>query len=345
MKTLKADSLAHLSKHHGRLLNFWIEGHERPDVSIENHCDMVYSLFLLGELQNISGAAVDSFCGHVQTVALPGWDAQNDLGPSLSVHNCAYLFGAMNLLGLYFHNLYARVLAGRTFNLAAIADADTLTPKFSAKWAHHSWRVSHWLGGVPSILLSLESSHSDSLPSSASAAACRTAVDKLIDPGTGLIRAYKSTILQKLFRAAYGLRHSPDLGDMGGIAHILWIDHAMGKRYVAVDSIREESSRLLQKNKPFMENVPYCLDFDVIQALRTSIQQTGTPATASEIKRSSDLMISIEEFFKCTPDHFSLHKVPGALATHHECSLLLGHAHSPSSNGPPLDVILAAKWL
>ena len=305
---------------------------------------MIYLIFMLGELDSISGNALNSFCELAKNTALPGWASPNRTEPSLSVHNCAYLFGALNLLGKRFPNLYPRVLTGRSFVLSELADSTTLRPVFSPKWAHHSWRVSHWLGGTPSILLSLEANVPALLPEPGLPARCRDAVNALMDAATGLIRAYRSTALQKLFRLAYGLRHSPDLGDMGGVAHILWIDHAMGRRYLAADKIRMESSRLLLAHRPFMESTPYCLDFDIVQALRTAAEQT-TPASAIEAERAREMMQSIEEFFKRPTDSYTLHKIPGALATYHECALLTGEARSSSLGIRALDIIKEAYWL
>ncbi len=344
MSQIKTNVLGHLHKHHQPLLSFWTAGTARPDASIENHCDMVYSLFLLGELGQIADNAVDSFCELAASTHLPGWRTERTQEKGISVHNSAYLFGAINLLGRHFSGLYAKILDGRTFELSGLADPKTLRPIFSPKWAHHSWRVSHWLGGVPSILLSLEANVPHLLPQQGLAAGCRDAVNELMDPRTGLIRAYRSALLQKLFRIAYGLRHSPDLGDMGGVAHILWIDHAMGRQYMAVEAIRAESSRLLLANRPFMERVPYCLDFDVVQALRTSAEQSF-PVSAEEADRARALMASINGFFAASAENYTLHKVPGALATYHECSLLLGDATSAPPRGMALDIIKEANWL
>ena len=343
MNNLKTDVLAHLALRHQGLLKFWTEGAHRPDASIEHHCDMVYSLFLLGQLEAINPSAVTSFCELAKGTRLPGWRTLEPLQRSISVHNCAYLFGALNLLGERFPGLYAHVLAGRKFELSDLADAQTLRPRFSSKWAHHNWRVSHWLGGVPSILLSLEAHAPEFLSQANLASRCRDAVDALMDSRTGLIRAYKSSSLQKLFRLAYGLRHSPDLGDMGGVAHILWIDHVLGRRYVAAEAIRKESSRLLLAKRPFMEKAPYCLDFDIVQALRTAIGQT-TPASAAELDRAQSMMNSIEDFFRRPTNGYTLHKIPGALATYHECMLLFS-ATKQSTSAEAVDIIQKANWI
>ncbi len=344
MTPFKTNVRKHLSQQHATLLAFWTGDGQRPQASIENHCDMVYSLFLLGDLDDVSPSAVDAFCELAAKTRLPGWKTTEVLEEGISVHNCAYLFGTLNLLGTRFPGLYAKVLAGRTFHLAELADPQTLRPVFSAKWAHHNWRVSHWIGGVPSILVSLEANVPHLLPRTGLAASCRDAVDALMDPRTGLLRAYRSDLLQKMFRIAYGLRHAPDLGDMGGVAHVLWVDHVMRRRYMAVEAIRAEASRLLLGNSPFMEKVPYCLDFDIIQALRTAAEQS-TPATALERDRARALMRSIEAFFENPSEGYTLHKIPGALATHHECALLVETSNSPASGGEPLDVIKAANWL
>lgn len=316
-----------------------------PDASIQEHCDMVYSLHLLGESGGIPFDAVEQFCEIARDTELPGW-VREDLqaGPFISVHNCAYLFATLNILGKRFPGLYGRVLEGRKFALEDLIDLQTHRPKFPYKWAHHSWRVSHWLGGTPSILLSLEQNVPDALPKTGVAAETRKAVDSLINPTTGLIKAYRSSALQALFRLAYGMRHSPALGDIGGIAHVLWVDYCMGRRYVAANHIRAECSRLLLAHKPFMERMPYCLDFDVVQAFRTACDQTAPPSPEEEL-RIEHLKQDIDEFFISPGSGYTLHKVPGALATYHECDLILGSKHSELSGSRPIDIIKEAKWL
>lgn len=344
MANLVSDALKYLSGRHGRLFDFWTNGHHIPEASIEEHCDMVYSLFLLGETAAISSLAVRAFLDYARTLALPGWHSPAAAGSSISVHNCAYLFGALNLLGTRFTDLYAPVLEGREFRLHDLVEKKTLRPRFPSKWSHHNWRVSHWLGGIPSILLSLESSVPDKLKSPGISAQVRVAVDGLMDPSTGLIRAYRSAALQRLFRLAYSLKHNPDLGDVGGVAHILWIDHVLGRRYIAVQQIRDAAAKLLLAHRPFMEQVPYCLDFDIVQALRTSSMQMDG-ASSQEIFRASELMEALADYFSNPAPSYTLHKVPGALAAYHECALLAGYSELPGTCITSIDIIKFANWL
>jgi len=93
-----------------------------------------------------------------------------------------------------------------------------------------------------------------------------------------------------------------------------------------------------------MESAPYCLDFDVIQAFRTACEQTTGPSEV-ERERVDDLRRDVAAFFVNPPKDFTLHKIPGALATYHECDLLLGTEVSELSGGTPVDIIKEANWL
>jgi len=346
MDNLKSLVLKHLSSRHGALLDAWTKTGNHPSgTTVENHCDMVYSLALLGELPAIASAAVDRFRELILAADLPGWSTRDVAEARLSVHNCAYLLGALNLLEQRFSGVFASALGSRRFRPEQLIDMRTCVPRFPRKWAHHNWRVSHWLGGVPSIILSLEASGANGADEvEGLSARVREAVSGLMDPSTGMIRAYRSDILQRLFRIAYGFRHSPDLGDLGGVAHILWIDHASGRRYLALPEIHAEASRLFQSREPFMEAVPYCLDFDVVQALRTSAQQLGVDSLQDR-ERAFLMMSDIEKFFEQPTAGYTLHKIPGALATYHECGLLVGEVSLRQLELAPIDIISAAKWL
>src|SRR5690606_38595553 len=112
-----------------------------------------YSMHLLGESASISATAVSQLCETVRGLELPGWHRKKEAKATLSVHNCAYLFGTLNVLRQRFEGLYPQVLEGRQFALEDLVKPEDYMPRFPQKWAHHSWRVSHWLGGIPSILL------------------------------------------------------------------------------------------------------------------------------------------------------------------------------------------------
>jgi len=343
MPALKIDVLNYLSSRHSDLFKGWTEGGELPEASIEQHCDLVYSLYLTGSISLISPHALEKFCDIAHKSRLPG--LSGGVTPNqVSVHNFAYLLGAMNLLRSHFEDLYPRFLHGRDFVPGELIDEHTFSPKFPKRWSHHSWRVSHWLGGIPSIFLSLERSSPFASQINGFTKRIRDSVDDLLDPKTGLIRAYKSELLQKLFRVGYSIRHDPELGDLGGLAHILWIDHATDRRYVALPQVRSAASKLFLRHKPFMEAVPYCLDFDIIQALRTASSQLGLSLEEEKL-RASEMMAGIEEFYRKPTSGYSLHKVPGAIATYHECALFLGQTYVDSLDCTAVDIIKSAYWL
>lgn len=341
----KGDVIRHLQARHGALHDFWTGSQEIPDVGVEAHCDVVYALYLLGEGDSISPTAVSRFLAYVSGLELPGWKSRTGSARKISVHNCAYLFGALNLLRENPSDLYDAVLDGRTPLIREIVDEASSLPIYPRKWIHHNWRVSHWLGGVPSILLSLEGSGSElAKPFQGLARQVRNALDAVISPTSGLIRAYRSQLLQSLFRAAYRLRHDPDLGDVGGIAHILWVDHALGREYVAGQALYNQASHLFNAYAPFMEQVPYCLDFDIVQIVRTAGEQLNAHSNKNAL-RAESMMRSIEEYFVSPGDNYTLHKVPGALATYHECAFVSGKTVSFAGSGAPIDVIKRANWL
>lgn len=345
MADLRSNVIKYLNEEYNDVVQFWLDGCSmQRSRSIQDHCDFLYAVYLIGEQDHLKESSIDSFLDYISTIELIGWSQKRATGPRIGIHNTAYLFGALNLLPIDKGAAYERVLRDKTFSPSALFDSQYV-PIYPRRWSHHSWRVSHWLGGAPSILMSVERSASNySNVTAGLASKVREATTPLINPHNGLIVAYKSKILQKTFRALYTLRHNALLADIGGIAHILWIDHAMSRRYTAVNEIYEQSSRLFSANRPFMEKVPYCLDFDVVQALRTSAEQLGG-GTEQDRKRALEMMTSIEAYFESPMSPYTLHKLPGALATYHECGLLLGMDRLPGVNSTPIDIIKVAHWL
>lgn len=341
---LKEGVLRFLESRYTDLFEFWTGHQVLPNAAIQDHCDVVYSLYLIDALNEVPSASIEKFCSLAAKAELPGW-TRSEAETSLSVHNCAYLFGSLNLLAPNPGTLYDIVLSGRDKNLSSLVDPMTSLPQFPAKWAHHAWRVSHWLGGVPSVLLSLERSGSKHASYFAGTAErTREAVEDLIDKSTGLIRAYKSALLQKIFRTLYRIRHDPDLGELGGIAHILWIDHVLGRKYTASVALLQSSSELFNAHTPYMEDVPYCLDFDIVQIVRTAGQQLGV-TSSRDIARAADMMAHIEGYFTKPDDRYTLHKVPGALAAYHECAAIASKVCPLTRDGRPIDIIKQAYWL
>jgi len=341
----KSNVTRHVQNRHRALYDFWTGSGKMPDATLEAHCDIVYTLYLLAESKAISPAAISEFLAYASKLELPGWKVKSGNSNKISVHNCAYLFGVLNLLHEDPGPLYDVVLDGRTLLMSEIVNEKNSLPVFPRKWAHHNWRVSHWLGGIPSILLSMERSGSRyGRPFWGMASRVRDALDSVISSKTGLICAYQSQLLQLLFRAAYRLRHDPDLGDVGGIAHILWIDHAMGRNYIARDALFGQASCLFNAHTPFMEKVPYCLDFDIVQIVRTAGVQLNAHRHENKL-RSDEMIKSIENYFISPGEDYTLHKIPGALATYHECAFLSERRLSFTADGIPIDIIKRAYWL
>lgn len=343
---MKGAILENLNRYYGSLITFWEGSGEPPDnISTEAHCDIIYTYKLLGREHAIAPKAVDYFIDRIGSTNLPGWKPTRD-GEIMSVHNCAYAFGALNLLADDKASVYDRILDKRELELDQLIDPKTFRPQFPQKWAHHNWRVSHWIGGVPSIILSLAESGSGAAQVFAPLLSpVREAIDELIDPESGLLRAYSSTTVQAIFRLLYSLRHNPSLGDVGGIAHVTWFDHCIGRRYVNLPALLNNARGLFYAHRPFMEKAPYCLDFDVVQIVRTGQEQMGGRSGTDSV-RAAAMMREIENFFsRDKPADYTLHKYPGALATYHECAMLSERQYIFNDKIKPIDIIKAAKWL
>jgi hypothetical protein len=168
----------------------------------------------------------------------------------------------------------------------------------------------------------------------------------LIDRDTGLFRAYRIEAVQKAFRAFYRLRHDPDMADLGGVAHLHWGNYAAGRLpYKAAPALFDRTWSLLDQRRPFMESVPYCLDFDVLHLARTAIPDDDHRATALEA-RVCDFADDINEFYATRLDgDYALHKLPGGLAALHECALTAGAATVPGLDIAPVDVAREACWI
>jgi len=167
---------------------------------------------------------------------------------------------------------------------------------------------------------------------------------QVIDPRSGLLRPYRSAFFQRAFRSVYRLRHDPDLGDLGGVVHLLWIYHAIGRDYVAADSLFDAAVRQMHR-APFIESMPYCLDFDIVQLVRTTLPRR--PEMASECAaRAEQMHRDILSFLTSKiPESYTLHKLPGALATLHECSLICDGNKLSGLDLAEVDIIKKAFWI
>lgn len=316
--------------------SFWFDGKGSPDeISPQDHADIVYTAVLLNEQHRLSTASSIEFSKHVATLPLFGKSSK-----SISAHNTAYILGAVRLLEKSGKSTPPKELYDG-WSLDLLVDSQNL-PKWPRLWSHHSWRVSHWIGGIPSILLHLaKSGKVDWATTEKLNEVLESCERNVIDKKTGLIKAYKSNLLQGIFRKLYSLRHDPKIADIGGVVHILWIYHAIGRPYISPQNLDAYVKPHLSR-APFMEKVPYCLDFDIFQLLRT----LPSAQSSHSIERSKFFINDCFEFFNSPIDpNYTLHKLPGAIATLHECAYIIKSENVQFLDIPRVDIIKEAYWI
>ncbi|MFN3701829.1 MAG: glycosyltransferase family 4 protein [Alphaproteobacteria bacterium] len=323
---------------------FWLEGRgEAGAIPLQDHADIVYTFAMLDMADQIPADAAEKYAAHLADLRLFA-RAEGKLpasGKPVNAHLTAYLLAAVRLLEQH-GKLVPPPALYTGWQLDQLIDKRKV-PLWPWPWTHHIWRVSHWIGGIPSILLHLAHSGHVKWATEDLVQEVLSASEKhIIDARTGLLRPYRVQLIQNIFRALYRLRHDPDLGDLGGVVHILWVYHALGRPYAGADALRLAAERELARNRPFMEDVPYCLDFDVIQLERTVVDEA--PA---EVKARAAEFIDDTVAFFCKPvaSTYSLHKIPGALASIHECAWLTGEARVRGIDVPRIDIIKRAYWL
>jgi hypothetical protein len=307
-------------------------------------CDLIYAARLLHVRDLASLAKEIDFFALLRASQLAGTDARP--ADTLSVHLTAYALGTLNLLQDSQKGCGVDLLQTRDWRINTLVDPLSLLPGWPHLWSHHSWRVSHWIGGTASILKSLWTlipERCESLGMPRVVDVLRSS-DSLISEDTGCLRAYRSNLLQALFRQAYRLRHDPDAGDVGGIAHLHWVNYAEGRLpYRAAPALHARAWALM-KRTPFIERAPYCLDFDVVQIVRTAADGTGFPDMVT--RRAARYASDIVDFVQTRLDgSYALHKLPGALATVHECALICGREDVFGLAPKPVDIIREAFWL
>ncbi|MGP9801290.1 hypothetical protein [Rheinheimera sp. NSM] len=324
---------------------FWLTGKETEwnAKSLQDHADYIYTRTLLGDSDWFVPEAVTKYAEVIKSAPLAGKDGVEQ---AMLPHLTAYLLASLNLLAHAGADVRADVLGSITLDLSKLVDAKTQLPIWPAKWSHHTWRVSHWIGGIPSILLTFARHDPKMQVSEQQVLQVLEACDRhILQAHTGLMKAYRSELLQQLFRLAYRLRHNPEHGDIGGLVHVHWINHATDRCYIAADKLIDRCKSDLTA-EPFLEKVPYCLDFDYIQLMRTALEQKPQKCSDSINQRISKFNVDLVNFLDAIPaEGYSLHKLPGALATLHETSLLLKQAQVPGLNIPPKDIIKLAYWL
>lgn len=327
--------------------NFWLTGEGQvKQINWQDHADLVYTLRFLNRQADISKDAARKYLDAVADAALYGrpiGDADPKSTPN--AHLTAYILGAAKLV----ENATCLSLPDRAFegwNVDLIINPETSLPHYPKAWAHHVWRVSHWIGGGPSIVFNLARwGKIDGVDERFVDQVLAATEAQLLDPQTDLLRPYKSKLIQKLFRKAYKIKHDPEIADIGGVVHLLWVYHAIGRPYRNAKPLFDKSWEHMHKETPFMESVPYCLDFDVVQLVRTA-QPQDAPFSDEVKKRSLRFINDTVAYLSEMPDEgYSLHKVPGALATIHEAAFINGYETIPSLGVTPIDIIKEAGWL
>ena len=350
--------LNYLRDHQKPAWSLLIEGSE-PDsvdaVTIQDLNDLLYSLYFLGWPVEPGQKGAEAYARFLGTTSLAGGLNVSSSEQRLSVHGTAYALSTLALLKQRGADLFNDVVTAEEWRLDELIDPSSLRPKWPSKWSHHNWRVSHWVGGSVSILNEL----ARHMPTAYQAnqgpevnkalAAC----DDLIDERSGVLKCYKSRLVQFAFRQAYRLRHDPMLGDIGGVVHVHWVNYANNRAYKSGERLFDLAADAMLKHQPFMEAMPYCLDFDIVQIVRTSMPETAPPARREALKSrartyASDILSFLENRLDET---YALHKLPGALATLHECALIDGSisltelGRVNDSKSWPKDIMSEVSWL
>lgn len=345
MTPLSGNVLSYLRRHAAEPFGFWtVSGSgARPDMLAV--CDVFYSLKLAGLLDMLAPDAGTRFAGLLGGYSLPGGIGVGS-GPALNVHKTAYALGVLNFLAAHGMPVQDAALRAQGWRNGELLDRRH-RPRWPWYFAHHAWRVGHWIGGIPAIILSLwrlapEHAARNSLPP---ADLVLGSSDALLDRETGLFRAYRLEPLQQLFRALYRVRHDPDMGALGGVAHLHWANYAAGRLpYKAAPALFDRTWNLMQR-RPFMEGVPYCLDFDILHLARTAIPDGDARAQALQA-RAHDFADDANRFYDTRLDgEYSLHKLPGGLAAMHECALITRSDTVPGIGIVPVDVAREAYWI
>lgn len=320
------------------------EADPSKSVTLLALCDAAYSRHLIGD-EPFSAQALEHFLAVAGACRLAG--AATGDGETLNVHLTAYVLGALNLAAPKHAAAVTEFVGRQDWRWEQIFDRDTLLPKWPWKYTHHSWRVSHWVGGAPSIIKSVrklapERAAERGLPQVDD---LLRAADSLIDARTGLLRTYKSDALQFVFRQIYRLRHDPEVGDVGGIVHLHWVNYAEGRLpYKAGAALFDQAWTLMQR-APFIEKAPYCLDFDIVQIVRTAAPSPAALDDAIKARADRYARDTMAFLAERMDGAYTLHKLPGALATVHECALIRGDAQAQDLGIAPIDIIKDAFWI
>jgi len=345
---LAENILLYLECHAPDALSFWTVQETDVRSDLLSLCDTLYSLWLIGRMDLLASDAGARFAALLGGYTLAGGIGRGE-GAPLNVHQTAYVLGTLNLLAAHGQPVQREAVSEQGWQKHELIDTRTCRPRWPWYFSHHAWRIGHWIGGIPAIVLSLwrlvpDLAMRNKLPPPE---AVLKSSDALIDKDTGLFRAYRIEAAQQAFRALYRLRHDPAAGDLGGVAHLHWANYAAGRLpYKAAPALFERAWTAMQR-RPFMEKVPYCLDFDIVQLARTAIPE-GDPRIVPLKARAREYAGDIVRFYGASgglgPD-YSLHKLPGGLAALHECALIADADTVPGLGVAPVDVPKQACWI
>ena len=345
MNDITEPCIQFMSEKYPKYLRYWtLESKEALcKDNLISYCDVLYSLFLLNWPVEVQKSKIVDFIETTSTLKLYGTKLEQGEHFDCSCHLSAYLLGTVQILRKEFPNFTSNIELKLVWDFQEIIDENYI-PKFPAKFTHHSWRVSHWLGGVPSIILNVYRETNDVKYKELLDKVLSNIESKAIND-QGLIKVHKSDFLHKVFRTLYQIKHSPKIGDIGGIVHILWIYHYLGKQYKSNDKLLGYALSLIDLNKRFIEDVPYCLDFDFIQLIRTASDEQQM--SEKELEVFTHFKLEIEKYFQnelILASDFTLHKLPGALATLVESEIALHAIRNEEAKGYS-DIIKTAAWL
>lgn len=344
---IAAAIIDYLRTHHGAAYRFWTEPGCTDVAPLQDLCDALYVQRLLNT-DSVAPDAITRFSTILLQHDLPGHGRLSSPRRPISVHATAYALGALTLLRKVDGAQFPTDLHPKNWTFDALISPHNNMPRWPQRWSHHSWRVSHWIGGAPAILLALREAFPDAYASSGGpdVDTVLRAADVLLDPNSGFLHPFRSDTLHSLFNLAYSLRHNPIAAELGGVVHLHWVNYSCGRQpFTAAHALHAECAKLLMQRRPFIETTPYCLDFDIVHLLRTSAAQ---PAAVSDKLRDRIRLLQhdLGRFFETSLDAgYALHRLPGALAALHECSLLLNETEAPSLAIAPRDIILTAYWL
>ena len=344
---LQHSVMNYMEHHASDALAFWTDDRAPDDdIGVVSVCDALYTLKLIGRMDLIVADAHERFVHLLSLYSLVG-RIGTGTGPSLNVHETAYVLGVLNLLQTHGTPCHRDVLRTCGWRKQELLDTRTGRPRWPWYFVHHAWRIGHWIGGIPSIILSLwrlcpDLAENNRLPPPGAVLARS---DALIDRNTGLLRPYRWHFLQLLFRALYKFRHDPDAGAIGGIAHLHWGNYAVGRvPYVGADALFDRTWQLLQR-RPFMEAQPYCLDFDIVQIARTAIPK-GDVRGGELQERAAIYAEDLSAFYANNLDgNYALHKLPGGLAALHESAMTADLEDVPGLAMAPVDIAKEAYWI